>query len=135
MLNEIRNTNFHTDPVKLSPVIAGTMKWGTWGAKFSTRDYLSLIEKCIDYGVTSFDHADIYGHYTVEEEFGKALSLEPSLRNKIQIITKYGIKLVASVRPENSIKSYDTSREHIIESVNNSLKNFNTNYLDLLLIH
>ena len=111
------------------------MKWGSWGANFSIKDYLAMIENCIELGVTSFDHADIYGHYTVEEEFGKALSLNSSLRNKIQIITKCGIKLVTSLRPEHTIKSYDTSKHHIINSVNNSLRNLNTDYIDILLIH
>ena len=55
--------------LKLSPVIAGCMKWGNWGAGFSTTQYLQLIEDCSANNITSFDHADIYGDYTVEEEF------------------------------------------------------------------
>lgn len=121
--------------INLSPVIAGTMKWGIWGAKFSTSEYLDMIQNCLEYGITTFDHADIYGHYTVEEEFGRALAADPSLRLKIKLVTKCGIKLVTPNRPENLIKSYDTSHEYIITSVENSLKNFNTDYIDLLLIH
>ncbi|MEP6617531.1 MAG: aldo/keto reductase [Ginsengibacter sp.] len=118
-----------------SPVIAGTMNWGVWGAKFSTQDYLRMVEKCLENNVTTFDHADIYGHYTVEEEFGKALSGKPALRQSLQLITKCGIRLVAPNRPSHQIKSYDTSSRHIIESVETSLTNLGTNYLDLLLIH
>jgi predicted oxidoreductase len=120
---------------RFSRIIAGTMNWGAWGAKFSSQDYLMMIEKCLEYNVTTFDHADIYGHYTVEEEFGKALSGRSSIRDKIQLITKCGIKLVTPNRPEHQIKYYDTSRDHIIDSVENSLKKLETSYIDLLLIH
>jgi predicted oxidoreductase len=65
--------------LELSPVIAGCMKWGQWGVKYSTAQYLQLIEDCIVNKITSFDHADIYGDYTVEEEFGEALKLKPHL--------------------------------------------------------
>lgn len=133
MLNEISNNVIK--PGILSPIIAGTMKWGAWGAKLSTPQYLTMIEKCLEYGVTTFDHADIYGHYTVEEEFGKALLLDSSIRKRIQIITKCGIQMLSPNRPEHKIKSYNTSKQHIISSVENSLKNFNTDYIDLLLIH
>lgn len=118
-----------------SRVIAGTMNWGAWGAKFSSQDYLTMIEKCLEYNVTTFDHADIYGHYTVEEEFGQAISGRSSIRQQIQLITKCGIKLVSPNRPGHQIKSYDTSYSHIIQSVENSLKNLGTSYIDLLLIH
>ena len=66
--------------LKFSPVIAGTMKWGIWGSKFSTNEYLQLMDDCMQMGVTTFDHADIYGHYTTEEEFGKALAERKNLR-------------------------------------------------------
>jgi predicted oxidoreductase len=121
--------------IKLSPVIAGCMKWGAWGAKFSTEKYLQMIEQCIALGVTSFDHADIYGDYTTEEEFGNALMEDPSLRKQIQIITKCGIRRFTPNRPEHKISYYDTSRNHIITSVERSLKNFHTDYIDVLLIH
>jgi predicted oxidoreductase len=70
-----------------------------------------------------------------EEIFGKALSLKPSLRNDIQIVTKCGIKLVSKNRADHKIKSYDTSKAHIIKSAENSLQKMNTDYIDVLLIH
>ena len=121
--------------LKFSPVIAGTMKWGVWGSKFSTSEYLQLIDECMQMGVTTFDHADIYGHYTTEEEFGKALAERKNLRSKMQIITKCGIKMVAPNRPHHTIKHYDTSKEHIIHSAHLSLKHLHTDYIDVLLIH
>ena len=121
--------------VSISKLIAGTMKWGHWGARFNTHQYLEMIETCLENNITTFDHADIYGHYTTEEEFGKALREKPALREQIQIISKCGIRMTTPNRPSYKIKSYDTSRDHIINSVNNSLINFNTDYLDILLIH
>ena len=118
-----------------SKIIAGTMKWGIWGARFSTSDYEQIIRESLDVGVTSFDHADIYGGYTTEAEFGAVLRQNPSLRNEIQLITKCGIRMLSANRPQHAIKYYDTSAAHIINSVENSLRNFHTDYLDVLLIH
>ncbi len=120
---------------KLSSPIAGCMRWGVWGAGFETADYQAMIELCLEAGITSFDHADIYGDYTTEAEFGKALKESPYLRQEIQIITKCGIQLPCANRPSFKIKSYNTSAAHIIESVNQSLTNFGTDYIDVLLIH
>jgi predicted oxidoreductase len=121
--------------LNFSPVIAGSMKWGKWGAHFSTADYLKMIEKCLDTGVTTFDHADIYGNYTTEAEFGLALKEMPSFRKQMQLISKCGICMVTPNRPGHQIKHYNTSKEHIIESAERSLKNLQTDFLDLLLIH
>lgn len=134
-MDQINNSKSKGMVIHQSPIIAGTMKWGNWGAKFSTKEYLYMIEKCLEYNVTTFDHADIYGHYTVEEEFGKALLLDASIREKIQLITKCGIQMLSPNKPEHKIKSYNTSSQYIISSVENSLRNFNTDYIDLLLIH
>ena len=111
------------------------MNWGKWGTGFSTQSYLSQIEQCIEIGITTFDHADIYGHYTTEAEFGEALKLKPVLRDKIQLITKCGICLVTPNRPNHKIKSYNTSKEHILSSLDQSLNNLHTDHVDLLLIH
>jgi predicted oxidoreductase len=115
--------------------IAGCMRWGKWGSNFSTAEYITMIEACINHGITSFDHADIYGSYTTEADFGQALKAVPSLRKQVQLITKCGIQMLAEGRPQHQIKSYNTSKQHIISSVETSLKNFHTDYIDLLLIH
>lgn len=120
--------------VKQKPIV-GCMRWGTWGANFSTEQYQKIIEQCLEIGLDQFDHADIYGDYTTEAEFGAVLKDNSSLRGKMKIITKCGIKMITSNRPLHTIKSYDTTKEHILQSVDNSLKNFNTDYIDTLLIH
>lgn len=120
--------------VKQKPIV-GCMRWGTWGANFTTGQYQQMIEQCIENGLDEFDHADIYGDYTTEAEFGTVLKENSSLRDKMKLITKCGIKMMSSNRPLHTIKSYDTTKEHILQSVDNSLKNLNTDYIDTLLIH
>jgi predicted oxidoreductase len=125
----------HRDGPKLSRIVFGVMKWGSWGHQLNTQSMLRLVEQSVESGITSFDHADIYGHYTTEAAFGQALKLKPGLREKIQLVSKCGIKLVTSQRPHHRLKSYDTSPEHIRWSVDTSLRNLQTDYLDLLLLH
>ena len=120
--------------MKQNPII-GCMRWGVWGENFSTSQYDKIINQCLEIGLTQFDHADIYGHYTTEANFGLALKGNSSLRNKIQIITKTGIQMLTPNRPQHTIKSYNTSTQHIKDSVEKSLNNFHTDYIDTLLIH
>jgi predicted oxidoreductase len=100
-----------------------------------TRGICEVIQGCLALGITTFDHADIYGEYTCEGLFGEALAESGVDRSAIQLVTKCGIKLVSGRRPGHRIKSYDTSRAHIVASVENSLKCLRTEYIDLLLIH
>ncbi|PAE18337.1 oxidoreductase [Bacillus sp. 7504-2] len=119
--------------LSFSRIIQGLWRLNEW--PLSDEGLLSLIEKCLELGITTFDHADIYGGYQNEALFGKALALKPSIREKIELVTKCGIKLVSKARPEHKIKHYDTSKEHIMMSVENSLRNLEADYLDVLLIH
>jgi predicted oxidoreductase len=119
----------------ISNIVAGVMKWGVWGENLSNTALEKLIEGAIDLGVTTFDHADIYGHYTEEAHFGNVLKTKPSLRQKMQLVSKCDICLTTPNRPAYTIKHYDTSREHILQSVENSLTALGTDYLDALLIH
>lgn len=120
----------------LSRIVAGTMTWGEWGADYSVTRMAEMIQHSLGLGITTFDHADIYGHYSTEETFGTALNeLGTSVRAQMQLVTKCGIRLTTHRRPDNRIKSYDTSREYIIASAERSLKNLQTDYLDLFLIH
>lgn len=111
------------------------MKWGVWGRRLDAAQMLRLIEESAELGITTFDHADIYGDYTTEAEFGEALKLRPQLRQGIQLISKCGICVMTSNRPQHRLKSYNTSALHIRRSVEQSLRNLHTDYLDVLLIH
>ncbi|SEC53664.1 Predicted oxidoreductase [Tenacibaculum sp. MAR_2009_124] len=119
---------------KYSKTIAGCMSWGQWGKKLSTPKMVDLIHFCIENSITTFDHADIYGDYTTEAEFGKALKESHIVRENIQLISKCGIQYIGKSR-SNKVKHYNYSKEYIVWSVEESLKNLQTEYLDLLLLH
>jgi len=121
--------------IQLSPIIAGVMNWGVWDKNLNTKEMNHLIHLFYENGITSFDHADIYGGYTTEASFGKAWADAKIDREKIQLISKCGIQYVSENRPENKIKHYNYSKEYIIWSVETSLKNLQTDYLDVLLLH
>jgi predicted oxidoreductase len=113
-----------------SRIIAGVWRW-----KLPVNEVEVLIHKSLDAGMTTFDNADIYGDYQNEQIFGKVLEGNPSLREKMQLITKCCIMNVSVQRPSNWIKHYNTSRQHIVWSVENSLKLLHTDRIDLLLLH
>lgn len=121
------------DGPEVSRIVAGMAGLKEWN--LSTDDLRAWIECCIEMGITTFDHADIYGKYTNEERFGQALKADKSLRERIEIVTKCGIQSIADNRPDTLIKHYDTTYDHILNTVERSLKNFHTKYIDLLLIH
>lgn len=117
----------------VSRIVHGLWRLAEWGKP--PAEICELIHGCLEHGITTFDHADIYGDYTCERLFGAALAEADVDRAAIQLVTKCGIKLVSESRPEHRIKSYDTSRSHIVASVENSLRALQTDYIDLLLIH
>ncbi|MDY0925619.1 aldo/keto reductase [Pantoea trifolii] len=114
-----------------SPLIAGYWRLMEWG--MTPQQVVQFIEHHLALGITTVDHADIYGDYQCEAAFGAALRLAPDLREKLQIVTKCGIATRA--KPEHRIGHYITEASHILHSAENSLRHFNTDYLDLLLIH
>ncbi|NJO92412.1 MAG: oxidoreductase [Chloroflexia bacterium] len=122
------NTNF-----SLPRIVQGMWRLMEW--KWNTKEIENFIKSAIEIGINAFDHADIYGNYECEKHFGKVLAEKPSLRSDIQLITKCGIKMLSDKFPERKIGHYDTSYQHVIKSVEQSLRNLNTDYIDLLLIH
>lgn len=117
-----------------SRLVAGFWRLRKWD--YSTEVLDRFVRSCIDHGVTTMDHADIYGDYTCEEHFGRVIGLEPSLRQSMQIVTKCGIMLQNShTRPGITHQHYNTGADCIITSVDRSLAMLQTDYLDVLLIH
>lgn len=121
----------HPSGPTFSRIIAGAWRWNSIGSDAIER----LINTALDEGITTFDHADIYGDYSNEKSFGEVLARQPLLVKKMQLVTKCGIKLTSSKKPEHRVKHYDSSKEHIILSAETSLKNLRTDHIDLLLIH
>lgn len=121
----------HLKGPELSRIVAGAWRWNN----VSPKTVEQLIETSLEVGITSFDNADIYGDYGNEKLVGDVIRKNPGIRKNIQLISKCGIKLLSAHQPKTWIKHYDTTKEHILNSVDNSLKNLRTEYLDLLLIH
>ena len=117
-----------------SKLVQGCMTWGRWGKQMSTRQMASQIEDCLSLGVTTFDHADIYGDYTTESEFGKAFTESKIKRESIQLISKCGLQLPSSTR-DNRVKHYQYDSEYIIAQAERSISNLNCEYLDAFLLH
>jgi predicted oxidoreductase len=110
------------------------MTWGNWGKKLSKKEMDALMHHCISNNITTFDHADIYGAYTTEADFGKAFIDSGIAREDIQLISKCGIQYLCENR-DNKVKHYNYSKDYIIWSAEESLKNLQTEYLDLFLLH
>ncbi len=125
----MQRKHLHPQGPEFSRIVAGVWHWA------SEEINQQMIQAALDEDITTFDHADIYGGYSIEELFGNVLRRNPELRHRMELITKCGIKLISTARATHSIKHYDTSYEHIIASVERSLQNFGTDYIDLLLIH
>jgi predicted oxidoreductase len=128
------------DRIQLSPELElSRLVYGLWrigdDADTSAKHVQAKVEACLAQGITTMDNADIYGGYTAEAIFGAAIKASPSMREKIEIVTKCGIVAPAGRHSAKRGKHYDTSAEHITASVEASLRDMATDYIDLLLIH
>lgn len=123
------------DGLSLSRLVFGAWRLLDGDARPDAEAVARLIGTAVDLGLTSFDHADIYGNYEVEAAFGTGLARWTGKRDSIELISKCDIMLKSANRPGNKLKHYDTSAAHIVASVERSLTNLGTDYLDLLLLH
>ena len=126
--------------IKLSNTIhLSRIIYGMWrlvnDQDISKKHVSKKVNLCLDQGITTFDQAAVYGLYSAESLFGEVLKSTPSLRHKIEIISKCGIVNPSNRYSNARVSYYDTSKEHIFSSVDASLSNMGTDYLDLLLIH
>ena len=119
--------------LKLSRFIWGQWRLLDWNLSYTERE--KLTREVIDLGISSIDHADIYGDYSCEAAFGEVLKNNPSWRSEMQLISKCGIKLISDRYPNRKVKYYDYSYDYIVGQAENSLHNLNTDILDLLLLH
>lgn len=106
--------------------------WRLLDWNLTDKELIYFLEQCLDLGITTMDHADIYGNYQVEESFGKALNDRPDLKNKMEIVTKCGIVYKSSTA---RVKYYNYSKEYIIQQVDRSLKNLGVDTINTLLLH
>ena len=123
-----------TDALSLSRLV-----YGMWRISddddTSAQHVQAKIDTCLQHGITTLDQADIYGAYGAEEILGNCLKAAPQLRDQIEIVTKCDIIAPMGRHSGARVKHYDTSRNHIEASVNQSLKLMSIEQIDLLLIH
>lgn len=117
----MKNINIGNGELSASQISLGCMRI----AKLSTAEASTLINTALDQGINIFDHADIYGGGKSEEIFAEAVGMNSNVREKLILQTKCGIRQ----------GFFDFSKEHIIGSVDASLKRLNTEYIDILLLH
>ncbi len=120
--------------VELSRIAYGVWRLGD-SEDTSTAATRRKIDLCLAQGITTFDHADIYGGYRCESLFGEAVKADRTLARRIEVVGKCGIMLKDPARPGTRVKHYNTSAAHVTHSVNQSLTNIGVDHLDVLLIH
>lgn len=116
-----------SEGLSLSRVIQGFWRLDSWN--FSTDELVRFMNACIDRGVTTFDTAEIYGDTLCETLMGKAFAADPSIRDRIELVSKTGIY------KEGTFGYYNTKKERVLQSCKESLQRLNTDHLDLYLIH
>lgn len=119
---------------KVSPAVYGFYRWNDLGSELPKK-MEEIFNLCIELGINTFDHADIYGNYTCEEEFGKILSNSAVKREDIILFTKCGVCEPHPSRPSIKTRYLDISAKHIRESLHQSLKNLKTDYVDVFLLN
>jgi predicted oxidoreductase len=122
------------DGLSLSRLVYGMWRIGD-DTDTSAKHVQAKIEACLAQGITTMDQADIYGGYTAEAVLGSALRADPTLRDRLEIVTKCGIVAPAGRHSAARVKHYDTSAAHINASVEASLRDMATDHVDVLLIH
>ncbi len=123
-----------TCDVQLSRIVYGMWRIGE-AEDTSPKHIQEKMEACLEQGISTFDQADIYGDYRAEGLLGACLRQAQYMRHEIEIVTKCGIVAPVGVYADRRVKHYDTSKAHITASVERSLKELQTDYIDLLLIH
>jgi len=118
---------------KVSPAIYGFYRW-TNDADISSENMEKIVNQCLELGINTFDHADLYGSYQCEELFGNLIAKKSFKREDIVLFTKCGVKIPHHSNPEVRIKHFDNSSAHIIKSVENSLRKLKTDYIDIFLL-
>jgi predicted oxidoreductase len=114
---------------KVSEAIYGFWRWTDKGTETSAA-IEKIVNLCLELGINTFDHADIYGNFSIEEYFGKLIQQKSFKREDIVLFSKCGIRKTAS-----GLTYYDNSPKYITESVENSLKRLKTDYLDIFLLY
>jgi predicted oxidoreductase len=118
---------------KVSPAVYGFYRWSDMGGDGVER-MERIVNLCLELGINTFDHADVYGSWKCEELFGELIRQKALKREDLVIFTKCGLRVPCPNQPDVRVRHYDTSKEHILKSVDNSLRNLKTDYIDIFLL-
>ncbi|RAW01194.1 aldo/keto reductase [Pseudochryseolinea flava] len=118
---------------KVSPAVYGFYRWDDLGSNAS-QTMEKIVNLCLELGINTFDHAEIYGAYQCESLFGDIITKKSFKREDIVLFSKCGLRVPSPQHPEVRLKHYDTSAKHILSSVENSLKKLRTDYIDIFLL-
>jgi predicted oxidoreductase len=119
---------------KVSPAIYGFYRWNEVSGN-AGQTMEKIVNLCLELGINTFDHADIYGNYQCEELFGKLISSKSFKREDIVLFSKCGLVTPHASLPDVRVKHYNTSKDHILKSVDNSLRKLKTDYIDIFLLN
>jgi predicted oxidoreductase len=119
---------------KVSPAVYGFYRWENGLDSNASQTMEKIVNLCLELGINTFDHAEIYGAYQCEALFGKIITKKSFKREDIVLFSKCGLRVPSPQHPEVRVKHYDTSAKHIFSSVENSLKNLRTDYIDIFLL-
>ena len=117
---------------KVSQAIYGFWRWEDVSST-GVVTMEKIVNYCLELGINTFDHADIYGGYQCEELFGNVLEKKSFRREDVVLFTKCGVRIPNAKFPEVKVKYCDTSASHVVASVENSLRNLKTDYIDIFL--
>ena len=129
----MRHTYLSDSGPKVSPAIYGFYRWSEADLSQSNMD--RIVHLCLELGINTFDHADVYGGYACEELFGKVLKSKSVKREEVVLFTKAGVCLPHYSRPEIRVRHLNSSGEHLTKSLEQSLRILQTDYVDIFLLN
>jgi len=118
---------------KVSPAIYGFYRWDA-DINNASEIMEKIVNLCLELGINTFDHADVYGSYRCEELFGKVMDRKSFKREDIVLFTKCGLRIPDVSQPDIRFNYYDTSSMHILKSIDSSLRRLKTDYIDIFLL-
>ena len=118
---------------KVSPAIYGFYRW-TEAAATDASVMERIVDLCLELGINTFDHAGYYGSYQCEALFGQVIRQKGIKRENLVLFTKCGLRVPHPSQPDVRIKHYDSSSAHVVRSVEASLRNLQTDYIDIFLL-
>ncbi|WP_022941707.1 aldo/keto reductase [Psychromonas hadalis] len=130
-MSNVKKVLMATQGPEFSQLVQGYWRLGAW--EMSPQQRLTFLKQHVELGISTVDNAAIYGNS--EQLFGEALALDPSMRDQIQIVSKFGINGIAAEIGEKRVSHYDSSKSLILSSTENSLKRLGVEQLDALLVH